>query len=295
MGDRLKIDKAYLQRLQEMRLDSVELVLSQHVDDLSGPGQQLAQYSVNGHPQHPALHVKRFRYNGWKSRLNFIGRCFFLPSRAQREWRRLRKMHRMGIQSTRALARGERRALGFLTDCYLVTEGVPASDSLRDFALRYFHKSASPRGREIKRQLMDQLADHVREMHGKRFFHRELTWDNILIRQTPGGQFEFFFINALRGRRVIAPWKQRRRRARDLAGIDAVPDELLTTADKIRFLKRYLGRDTLTDSDRAWMRQILHYANQIFAPMSTYRSARGIAGTKRTQAPTRQVHTGVQA
>ncbi|MCG3181063.1 MAG: hypothetical protein BIFFINMI_03432 [Phycisphaerae bacterium] len=274
MGTRLKIDKAYRQRLAEAGLDTVPKVLATPVADLEGSGQRYAQYEVNGQASQPTLYVKRFHYADWPTRFNFLGRCFFGRSRAQREWRRLRLMHKLGIQSSRPLARGEKRIFGFLVDCYLVTEGVPASDSLRDFAVRYFHKAASPRGRELKQAILSQLADQIQLMHSKHFYHGELTWDNILIRPTPAGEFEFFFINALRGRRVFVPWKRARLRARDLAGIDAVPDEFMSTCDKIRFLKRYLDQDEVSDRQREWMRLIQRIAGDMFASRSTYTTAR---------------------
>ena len=290
MGDRFKIDPAYRQRLNEAGLDGVGRVLQRlSVEGVAGEGEtsqsqcvrtgepggsHCVRFDVNGHRQYPALSVKCFRYPTLRVRLNFLGRCFFGRSRAKREFRRLRIMRKLGIQSARPLALGERRCWGLLTDCFLVTEGVPASDSLRDFAVRYFHKAASPRGRELKRAMMAQLADQIRQMHDKHFFHGELTWDNILIRPTPSGAFEFFFINALRGRRVLAPWKWRRLGGRDLAGIDAVPDEFLTRADKIRFMNRYLQRDELNAKDRDWMIQIRKISLELFASLSTYRSAR---------------------
>jgi hypothetical protein len=146
---------------------------------------------------------------------------------------------------------------------------VPASDSLKDFALRYFHKAASPRGRVLKRSLMDQLADQLRWMHGKNFCHGDLRWENILIRPTPREDFEFFLINALRGKRVWAWWKRPRLRARDLAGIDAISGEFLSRADKIRFIKRYLQAEELSPAARKWMQLIQRYTRQLYAGQET--------------------------
>lgn len=291
MGDRFKTDPAYRQRLAEAGLDSVEKIVRKCFDATGGQGRALVQFEVPSEqsPQRPSMTVKGYVYPTWGTRLNFIGRCFFARSRVAREWRRLRMMVRLGINSSRPVALGERRTLGFLTHCFLVTEGVPASDSLRDFACRYFHKAASPRGRELKREMMDRLADNIRQMHEHRFYHCELTWDNILIRPTPSGGFEFFFINALRGRRVLLPHRRRQLAARDLAGIDAVPNEFLSRADKIRFIKQYLKAKELTGDHRQWMGEIQQLSSQEFVSQSTYRSAHPAEATPPSS---RQVQTG---
>jgi hypothetical protein len=269
MGDRIRIDPAYRQRLALLGLDCVQKVLDFPGERILDCGPQCDLYRVEAaSSQQPELFIKRFNYPTWSMRLNFIGRCFFGRSRAKREFRCLRLMHRLGIQTSRALSWGERRQFGFLARSYLIIEGVPASDSLRDFAIRYFHKAGSPRGRQLKRSMMDQLADQVRLMHGKNFCHGDLTWQNILIRPTPREDFEFFLINALRGKRVWAWWKRRRLRARDLAGIDAISSEFLTRADKIRFMKRYLQVNKLSPRDRQWMAEIRQLSREINASRS---------------------------
>lgn len=265
MGDRIKIDRAYRQRLVQLDLDTVAKVLGFPGERVLDCGPQCDLYRVEGVSPQPALFIKRFNYPTWRMRLHFLGRCFFGRSRAKREFRCLRLMHRLGINSSRPLSWGERRVFGFLAQSYLIVEGVPASDSLREFALRYFHKAASPRGRVLKRTMMDQLADQIRLMHSKHFYHGDLRWENILIRPTPREDFEFFLINALRGKRVWAWWKRRRLRARDLAGIDAIAGEFLTRADKIRFIKRYLQVPTLSESDVRWMRRIQRISQELYA------------------------------
>ena len=265
MGDRIKIDPAYRQRLVKLGLGTVQQVLAYPGERVLDCGPQCDLYKVGDASPLPALFIKRFNYPTWAMRLHFAGRCFFGRSRAKREFRCLRLMHRLGIQSSRAVSWGERRAFGFLAQSYLIVEGVPASDSLKDFALRYVHKAASPRGRVLKRAMMDQLADQLRLMHGKNFCHGDLTWQNILIRPTPREDFEFFLINALRGKRVWAWWKRPRLRGRDLAGVDAISGEFLSRADKIRFIKHYLQVDRLSPQDRQWMQSIQRTRQQLYA------------------------------
>src|SRR5262245_65787129 len=85
--------------------------------------------------------LKQYRHADWPDRLRYR----FVPSRAEREWRALRRLRELGFAAPRPLAIGERRVAGVPVEGGLVMEEVPQAVSLEE-VLEESLRGAEPGG-----------------------------------------------------------------------------------------------------------------------------------------------------
>ncbi len=262
--DVLHIDPAFAGTLGRAGLDDVQAVLDCVGDRLAAWSRTTDTIEVlTGGGR--SVFVKRYHYPRWKNRIKGTFRgTFFGISRARAEFRALQTMRSLGIQAVRPVAYGERRRLHFVRSCFLITEAVPGAVSLATFAQKHAHDNHTTDSYRLRQEALTVLARQVRHMHQKKFVHGDLFWRNILIRVLGKEHFEYYFIDAGLGHRILRKGRQRREVMNDLAELMAIAPVFCSRSDMTRFVKVYLDQKALSSGDRVWMAQILRRARSYY-------------------------------
>ncbi len=166
--------------------------------------------------------------------LKFLGR----PARAAVEVFAYRRLRELDIPAPEVLASGERRVLGLLQACFIVTREVPETMDLRRFAASVWTRMTGPERKRVYEEIAGALLAQVRTAHDAGFFHHDLKWRNVLIRRTPQG-YEPIWIDAPRA--AHRRFTRRRGIIVDLSGLARLAVSATSVYDRMRFVCRYLG------------------------------------------------------
>ena len=253
--DVMRTDPAYRERLRAEGLDSVARVLGRVEGRVAAWSRSSETLYVPGEGVLPGLFVKRYYFPRWKSRIRGALRGTFLGlHRGHAEYLALRDMRWTGVPAIRPLAYGVRLELGFVAACVLITEEVPGAVNLTTFA----QQVADGRGRlsrAARGQMIRALAERVAEMHEAGISHGNLYWRNILVRPTPDGSYEYFFLDA----QPLDLWERVRTRGewwvRELAQLLVSALPFTNRADRLRFVKHYLCDRELSPALRRDLRR----------------------------------------
>jgi len=186
--------------------------------------------------------VKHHRIVSLKERLKYL----VLPSRASSEWEASRALRELAIPAARALAFGERRVAGVLTEAVLVSEEVA---------------DATPLGRALeeagsKDEILASVAELVRRAHDRNVLHRDLHGGNILL--AAGRPFFIDLHRMTIGRRVPT-----RRRIRNIGHLLAFAGDRPSDADRAIFVRAYLGSDAPEPEVDRLGRRVEHAARRL--------------------------------
>lgn len=264
--DHIRIDPPYRAALTEAGLASVEAVLSTLGDRLVAWSKSSDTVYAELPRTNLAVYVKRYHYPrfGQRVRLAFRG-SLLRSSRARTEYHVLSKMRRLGVQAVRPIAYGERRRYGFVSSCFFITEAVPEAVSLSTFIQTFARRPDARPSTEVTRArhaILTNLAQQVRHMHDAGFVHRDLFWRNVLVRPLPNHEFEFYFLDASVGRRIRVRQWRRDSIVGDLAALGVLAPAFCTRADQLRFIRAYLGTDTIGEEERQWMQLVRERAGK---------------------------------
>lgn len=202
-----------------------------------------------------AVFYKQYDYRGgaWK----FLWRA----SKARCEFRNYAALERLGVRCARRIAFGERRdRLGRLERAFILTEAVPDTLTLVEFAQRACADRSSSAARALRDRLSRQLAAMTRRIHAAGFFHHDLVWRNVLVQPTPPEAPRLWWIDCPRGGFAHwSPWRARRR-LKDLASLDKQARLHCTRGERLAFLKYYLDKKRVDAEVKRLARQVLAYA-----------------------------------
>jgi tRNA A-37 threonylcarbamoyl transferase component Bud32 len=168
----------------------------------------------------------------------------FIRSKPSRERNNLRLFQKLGVPTLQPVAVGVKRRWGVFQTGYLVTLEEPGAVELSMLA-RSSPERLSDRG--FYAELATKLADGVRKLHRHNFFHNDLNWRNILIRQEP--ELEVMIFDSPIGRRWHPPLREHRL-VKDLAALDRLACVYLSRAQRLRFYLSYVGHESLTVADK---------------------------------------------
>lgn len=244
--EHMRIDPAYRERLRGCGLDTVAGVLALVDGRVAAWSRTTDTLRVPGPDDGPGFYVKRYLFPTWTKRLRGTFRgTFFGQHRGRAEYRALNALRSAGVPAVRAVAWGERRVAHFLTACFLITEEVPDAENLTSFALEVVG-GRRRMSNDQRNRLLLALAEHLALLHATGCSHGNLFWRNILVRDTPDGRPELFFLDPqpLRAWERWAagvPWW-----LRELAQVAVSALPFTTRAERLRFIRRYVAcsRDT---------------------------------------------------
>ena len=162
------------------------------------------------------------------------------PSKAAVEAFGYARLRQLGVPTLETLALGEVRSFGMLKGTFLVTRGVPNTTDMEAFARDFWRPMEARARRRVYEEISTKLLQQVRRAHGADFFHHDLKWRNILIRQDTDS-YTPLWIDCPRAR--YQHLRRRRGVMVDLSGLARLALSYCSLYDRYRFLRRYLGPD----------------------------------------------------
>ena len=194
----------------------------------------------------PTYLLKRYRLRSWMSLLKNLLRA----TPALRGWLNSNNVRDRGLPTPQVLAMFQRRRFCTIREGYLVFEYLPNAMQLNQ-AVRLL--AQQPKGWRRLRTNISALASLIHTMHERQVAHRDLKAPNILV---PDGidspdPLPFLLID-LDNAKIGQPLSLNDRLT-DLTRLNASflgADTVISSSDRLRFLKRYLG--TRTSWKKAW-------------------------------------------
>jgi len=257
MRDLLLVDPDFGRRFEELNLDSAAAVLRYLGGDAVAGNNSVVTTAVLRFQDGSVEKVFFKQYVFPKPAWTFIGR----RSKARREYENYAAFRQMNIPCAQALACGELRdGLGRLRRAFILTRAVPDAQTLIEFVQSRCPGRATLPSRKLRLDIINQFAPMVARMHGRNFFHNDLVWRNILVTCPPQGTPGLWWIDCPRGRFV---WLKRRGlQLKDLAALDKQASRNCSRAERLAFLKAYLGKRRLDADGKRLAREILAYKHR---------------------------------
>jgi tRNA A-37 threonylcarbamoyl transferase component Bud32 len=246
--------------LQARQLDSVEAVYALQAGTVLKPGTttEVRRLEWLDHGLRRELYVKKYWYPTCGDRWSgFYRGTFWGVSKVRREFENLARLRAWGLDAPVPVAYGEERQAGWLHRSFLISEGIPDPLSLDLFIRDLLPTLPAPEQQQLRRELIERLADYTRRMHERRFVHHDFFWRNILL--SARSLAHFFLIDSHKGR-CWKPWMETRSRAKDLATLDAPAPLFFRRSERLRFWLRYREHSRLTRDDKTLLRVILRVA-----------------------------------
>jgi tRNA A-37 threonylcarbamoyl transferase component Bud32 len=103
-------------------------------------------------------------------------------SSARREWRNALEVTRRRVPTITPVALGEQYRGGLVRDCFFVSEAIPDSCTLEDYAAQYLPRLPRPRHVRQRRLLTLALARLCADAHRAGVFHKDFHAGNVLVR-----------------------------------------------------------------------------------------------------------------
>jgi tRNA A-37 threonylcarbamoyl transferase component Bud32 len=244
--------------LHAHQLDSVEAVYALQTGMILKPGAttEVRRLEWLDHGLRRELYIKKYWYPTSGDRWSGFHRGTFLGvSKVRREFENLARLRTWGLDAPAPVAYGEERQAGWLHRSFLISEGIRDPLSLDLFIRDWLPTLPASEQRQVRRELIEHLADYTRRMHKRCFVHHDFFWRNILL--SGRSLAHFFLIDSHKGR-CWKPWMEYRCRAKDLATLDAPAPSYFRRTERLRFFLRYCGQRRLTRADKHILRLILH-------------------------------------
>ncbi|MCP5004313.1 MAG: hypothetical protein GY941_10280 [Planctomycetes bacterium] len=179
----------------------------------------------------------------------------FIKTKAETEWDVGNRLLRSDINTALPLLIAEKKSWFFRKHSLLITRAISNSKSLMDFCSSDLHATASGDGFIRKKHVIDNLAQFVKDIHSKGFFHSDFHAGNILIQLHPdhtGHDLPYsLYLIDLHHVKMLKTLSNRK----ILYNIAQLFNSLassLTQSDKQQFLKSY-GNDRLGNTK--WIRE----------------------------------------
>lgn len=192
---------------------------------------------VDGH----GYFVKIHRGVGWREITKNLASLRLPVLGARNEWRAIRRLHELGVDTLRAVAFGQRGGNPARRQSFIVTEELAPTISLEDFSLDWRRQ---PPPVDLKRALIARVAQMARAMHGGGVNHRDFYICHFLLHLDPppaAAQCKLSLIDLHRAQvraRTPSRWRDK-----DLAALYfSALDIGLTRRDLLRFLRGYFAR-----------------------------------------------------
>jgi tRNA A-37 threonylcarbamoyl transferase component Bud32 len=194
------------------------------------------------------LVFKQYFFKGWHESLSTVMR----PNQAERAWNHGAALLLRELPTPRPLMLVHKTVMGLPVTSYLLCERVPGAMGLVDY-LESSLKAAPNRKehRRIIEGVLDETARLLRMLHDRRVTHRDLKASNVLAEPSGDPAKPKLWLIDLDG---VTTWKTvpERHRVQNLARINVSfwRCDWLTLADRLRFLRLYMGRDFYNRPER---------------------------------------------
>jgi len=218
----------------------------------------LAQRGTRG------MYLKTHRIRSWRSWLRARLGVGPGPSPGRTEAEHIARLQTLGVATMSLVAWGQRLGLDGTAESFVLTEELTGFTQLDHFLRRRFPDLAdraavgrkpAPRDGDL-RQLIRGVADVAARFHGLGFNHRDFYCCHFFIRETLRGRFDVHLIDLQRVEE--RRWFRRRWLVKDLGQLAySAPRDRVSRAQRMAFIKRYLGVSKLRRSDKRLIRAVL--------------------------------------
>jgi heptose I phosphotransferase len=165
-----------------------------------------------------------------------------LRSSAWREFHFINKLRRLGVATAHPVAFGEEMLGRWEVRSFVVTAEIQGQALEKLLEQVSCGTRPAPSWTE-RREIIEQLAAMTRTLHAAGLFHRDLYFSHVFLTHNRDGGGVLRLIDL--ARMIERPWLPGRWRIKDLAALDySAPADLVTHADRLRFLYHYLGWTT---------------------------------------------------
>ncbi len=156
-----------------------------------------------------------------------------------------------GIKTPKTIAYGSQFKGLFERRSFIVTEKLPAAESIERKLPDFVLKPTTPQAVKMKKEFINSLAVFICKFHKTGCFHRDLYFAHIFL----GENGEFYLIDL---QRTFKPKISAfRYRVKDIAQLYySAPGKYFSRADRLRFYLRYRGISSLTAADRFFIRLV---------------------------------------
>ena len=179
------------------------------------------------------VYFKRYEYTSRKNRY------FLQQSRAANEVYSYQQLKDIGIPTLKPLVLGEMREFGRLIAACVVTQEVPDSLSLDEFARQRWCTLTRTERSRVYREISTEIIGQLQLAHHRNFFHFDLKWRNVLVNRDAGGHYHCTWIDCPRGRYMRL--RSGRGQVVDLSALARLSLSYLSRSQRLRFIYDYLG------------------------------------------------------
>ena len=250
----LTVAAAYAQLLRDNGLCSLDTLCTESLgESLHKPGLDAWRERLRltlTHPSGPqAVFLKRFFHPPSRVRQAVRASGTGATSVAGLEWAWMHRLAADGIPTITPIAFGEELRDGREVRSAILSAKVPG-DALERLTTQW-----GPERRRTVRQLLGTTADLVARFHRFGYVHRDLYLSHVFFDDRAETEEALHLIDV---QRVMRPrWRVGRWVVKDLASLNySTPPVLVTTADRVRWLKRYLELTKLDARAKRLIRQV---------------------------------------
>jgi tRNA A-37 threonylcarbamoyl transferase component Bud32 len=181
-------------------------------------------------------------------------RNIFRNSAGRKAWIDGNGLSVYGFNTPEPLALMEKKVLGITTDSYLIMEDVRDRLEMDRYILMHFHDKSSLSKLKMKRVLINNLAETIGRMHNQNIFHHDLKTCNIMVKEKGRSSYiTFLDFDKVSFEEEITI----RKRIKNLTQMNLSTPKLISTTDRLRFLKEYLKQCSIIDEKKNILREIV--------------------------------------
>ncbi len=247
--------------LQANHLDSVNALFAVADGELLGkpglaPWRERLRLRLEDRSGQRVFFLKRFRYPPAKARREMRRSGSGASSLAGMEWTWMTQLAREGIPCVQPVAYGEELDGSRELRSAILTAAVPGH------ALEHWVGRWGEADRPTVRNLIAPVAQLVARLHACGWVHRDLYLSHVFYEWSEPGEESLHLIDL---QRIIRPrWRRRRWIVKDLAALNfSSPISVVSTTDRMRWLKTYLGVEKLDPAARRLIYRIVAKTRRI--------------------------------
>jgi heptose I phosphotransferase len=261
-GGRMWVDRDYQPQLEEARLAEFDAVMSGTNGRLMRALRDRENWRLELHGPHAqpsGVYLKKHHVRGFEPWLRAKVGAGPGSTAGRVEARNVTRLGRAGIDTMRIVAYGEKLHPDGLLESFFMTEELAGYLPLDDFLKQRFPAmNAWPRGRRDPDLacLLCEVAALSAKFHRLGYNHRDLYCCHFFVKEPQRGRFEINLIDLQRvqyRRHFRGRWL-----VKDLAQLAySAPRDRISCAQKMAFIRHYLGVERLRPEDKRFIRQVL--------------------------------------
>jgi hypothetical protein len=235
---------------------------------------KVARIKINIRGDAKTVYIKRYNAFSWRYRFG----SFFQSSGAVKSLRGAVILRESGIPTARPLAAVDSRSWGMLNGCVFLSEEIESGKTADAYWREELVPMKGKKGMRRRNRFLGALGELFRCLHNQGLYHNDLKDANILVQPAASGNAERFYLLDLDGIRRYRKLN-RRRQVKNLVQLNRTLGKYLRAANKLRFLKGYLGPTFLDRIDkRAWITSVLRRSLRLDRRRNTEGSSIAMTG-----------------